>query len=511
MAQLSNEDRIKLEKYYQLQEAKKARMYRDLRVFNPLDVAMVPFKEQREFFKSDARIKLARAGNRSGKTFSTCRDISWMICRNHPFNKKWNLGKWTEEAYLNSAPKRFWVFGPNYDFVNSEMWNKYIQGFVPEWFYTDANGKQMVEYTTQKNVDRVTCKNGDIIEFRSYAQDLRSMMGASVDVVLIDEMPPNVMIITELLTRTFDKDGVMIMGFTPLNPVEEIKDFLDTHPNVQTFSWSLIHNPWYKNNPERSQHAVSTWGQCGPAELESRMKGDWYYELKGGFVFANLEMEVVEDFDVPTYWRRCRVADPAAHVTGFCQFAEDPDTGIWYCCDATEFEWKNALATPEHILKEIDRRLPHPGFKYTLSLYDNASGFFGAYAKNVQFRPTMLKNREQAIMALRNEVTSKRLRFFRQKASGLMRQINVYQFRENGMIKKTDDHMLDCAMYFCREIPVYDAKKPNLPKTELEMVAHEWLMKSGVIDKPKVESPWKGGRERTRNATFKTLASRGRR
>jgi len=480
------EDEEKYQKLLLIQKimaAKKARRNRDIHLFNPAHPEMIPFQKQIAYFSSKSRIKLARAGNRSGKTFTTTRELAWMITRTHPYNSQWNVpgGKWDEETYLRTPRKRFWVFGPDYEFTTQEMWKKYLCGFIPEWFYTDDEGNENVTFTNQRNVDKVTCRNGDIVEFRSYSQDIKSMMGASIDVVLIDEMPSNVMIITELLTRTFDVDGIMIMGFTPLNPVSEIKDFLEAHPKVETFSWSVKDNPHYRDNPERLGNVLATWGQMSDHELESRLNGGWYFEAKGGYIFAGLEIETVKDFPIPGHWRRARVADPSAHITGLCQFAEDPATNVWYCYDSSELKWGKVLARAEDIVKEIEKKAPYKGFPWTLSIYDNSAGFFGAYAREVKFRPSIYKNRDHAIMMTKTLVGNKQVVFFAHGASGVVRQLREYRFRENGAVRKYDDHMLDCLMYFSREVPLPQKISSARPQDESDWLFQEYVRRQEIL------------------------------
>jgi phage terminase large subunit-like protein len=451
----------------------------------------VPFPKQLEYFKSKNTFNLVRCGNRAGKTFSTMRNLAWKVMRTHPYIDKWKLPKWDEATYISQKPKVFWCVGPSYDFVTTVMWSQYLRDFIPKWFYTDEKGKEMVSYGPAGNIDTVTFRNGDRIEFHAYTQQLLAMMGAAIDGAVIDEMPPNLKVMTEIITRTLDKSGFVDLGFTPLNPVEEVRDFLQDNPRVQTFSWSVIDNPKFYNDKEKLENALSVWKNLPINEYKSRLHGDWYYELKGGFVFEGLKPEVVDDFIVPDTWRRVRYADPASHVTGFIQFAEDPVTNIWYIIDAVEFKWETTLAKVSDILHEIEKRKPRPDYKYYDSVYDNAAGFFGAEGTKYGFRPCMLKNRDQAISLTKEILGAKKIAFFKKGGAGCLAQLFKYKFKDNGGIYKVDDHMLDCLMYFCREIPKPGAAiQENLSEREWRMNAFKNKMAN--TDKPK-HAPMFGG------------------
>lgn len=438
-------DKEKLIEYYlELKERAKDSI---LGTFLPEKPEAKPFAEQLLFFRDPALTRLLRCGNRAGKTCSTMRDLAWKITRTHPYRKKWN------HEYKKSKPKVFWIVGPSYDFVNSTMWGMYLKEFIPDWFYTDDDGKEMISYTNQRNIDKITFRNGDTIECMSYAQSDLAVMGRAIDDLTIDEMPRTLKLLSELITRCLDRDGEVTMGFTPIVENEDIKDYLDKSKNVSAHSWSLLANPHYRDNPERLKRALSEWENLPEQERMTRLKGDWYYERKFGRVFEGCEFEEIEDFEVPHSWRRARIADPAAHVTGFSEWAENPETGQWVCINAVEFKWKSKLATDTMILTEIEKYKPYPGFRYTLSLYDNAEAWFGSNGAKHGFIPCIQKNRAVAIMDTRKAVKDKKVAVFKHKGALLVKQFDNYHFKDDGNVNKRNDHVLDTCMYFIRQIP----------------------------------------------------------
>jgi hypothetical protein len=470
----------KLQLIEELQALKQKQREKILASFDHLQPHITPFSQQLGFFRDTGLCRLLRCGNRAAKTYSAMRDLAWRITRTHPFNQKYNVCKLTakwrdivatpewDEKYSKTPKRQFWIVGPTYEFVRDVMWDQYLKNFIPEWFIQD------IKRTNQGNIDYVTFKNGDVLKCKTYSQEDMAKMGYAVDAIYIDEMPPNMRQINELIFRLLDKHGEICLAFTPLIENDEIKESLDgavEKGQMSLHSWSLKDNPKFINNPEIMSRALEEFGKISdPAEREARISGQWYKKItEQKLLFEGVEPEIVEDFEIPLEWRRARVTDPAAHCTGHIEAAEDPDTGEWYCYRAVEINWNKKLAKAEDILTEINKTLPFPEFKFTLSLYDNAEAWFGAYAKQYGYRPCIQKNVELAIINTRNTLVAKRIKFFRRGAATFIEQIKEYKTNTQGTkVLKRKDHVIDCIHYFCRQIPemlpkhlqeTYDEKK----------------------------------------------------
>lgn len=454
-------------------------------LFIPWDPSAAPFDKQEAFLKDPKLSKLAKCGNRSAKTFTTMRDLSWRVMRKH-----WYFPEWmsiTDEDYMQSGGRVFWVVGPTFDFMKETCWDMYLKRFIPEWYYTDDEFVSGVITRKEKGVeiiDSINFRNGDKIVFKTYSQDLKTKMGKAVDGVYIDEMPPHLNILVELVTRTLDNDGCFILGFTPVVHNEEIKDYVDNHKTLSVHQWGLVNNPLFRDNPERLERALDEWAHLPEAMRNMRLTGEWYYETKGKRVFENVDPDVVEDFEFPDFWRRVRICDPATHRSGYIALAEDPTDGQWYCIDATEIEWKGKICTAMDIEHQLDKRSPHPDFRYLLSLYDNAESWFGSHSagKQGKWRPCVMKRKEHLLMLTRDAMVNKKIKFFKRGASPLIRQIYSYRRKEDGTIHKAKDHMVDCLQYFCREIPpfrpqenaVKDDSQEGLVKQHLKNLREKW-------------------------------------
>ena len=437
--------------------------------FIPAQPSARPFAEQRAFFRDATKTKLVRTGNRAAKTFSTHRDLAWKIMRNHPYRKDWR----GDYEASKKNPKKVWVCGPTFEFLMEVSWEMYLKQFIPRWYYTNEDGEEMISYGKYKGyeyVEKVYFRNGDVLEFKSYMQNILTKMGRAIDVAVLDEMPPKLMVISEIVTRCFDRSGDMTMGFTPLNPDADIKNYLENHPKMATHSWPLLSNPLYGKDPEKYQRVLDEYKHLPDNEKNARLNGDWYYENTGEeLIFEGIVPETVKDFEVPLYWRQMIVVDPASHVTGFAIFAEDPENKIWYCIRAGELYWKDKLATAEDIVREIDRYKPHENFKYVKKIYDNAEAWFRAHAGNTWY-PCIEKNKQAQIMAMRDLLANKKLIFFQNAASKAIQQIYKYKQKEGKIVKK-NDHVVDCIQYFAREIPKPLKESPTPPTSQEDVVS----------------------------------------
>ena len=466
------------------------------KLFMPWDASIKPFPEQLAFLSDSNLTKLAKCGNRAGKTATCMRDLAWKLMRKHPYDEKFFCA--TDDEYMKDGGKIWWALAPTFKFIKEVEWEMYLKRYLPEWLYTYDDFTSGVTFRKDKGeeiIDSITFRNGDRLIFKTFSQDLKSLMGMSVNGgVFVDEMPPNLTILIELVTRTLDGEGCFTLGFTPVVQNDEIKDYVEAHTKMSVHQWGLIHNPVFRDCPEKLERVLEEWGSLPDAIKFMRMNGDWTYEVTGDRVFENVTPICVDDFEIPMHWRRVRVCDPANHRSGLSIYAEDPQDGTWFCIDALEIEWKGKLARTDDIEREIDKRAPFSEFRYHLSIYDNAEAWFGAHTEGKQgkWRPCVQKKKEALIMLTRDSIVSGRVKFFKHKAAGVIKQIYAYRRKSDGEIHKAKDHMVDTLQYFCREIPKWEPNKapPEVQTQEQIVEGHfnkmkkEWA-KRGIATSPK--------------------------
>lgn len=461
-----------------------------LNTFIPDKPEAVPFPEQIRFFKDKSLYRLLRCGNRGAKTFSTMRELAWMLTRTHPYKQEWNVfdlkdKNWRkkldtleyEERYLKTKATIGWIVSVSFDFIQNTMYGMYLKNMIPEWHISE------IKYTNQKNLEKIVFRNGDVVQTRTYMQSESSKMGASLEYVITDEMSNDIKDITELVVRTFDKSGSVTLAFTPLVQNDEIRNYLDSgceNGDISLHSWSVLANPHYGQNPERKARVLAEYSHLSENERNSRLKGDWYYSTPGEAVFAGIEPEIVEDFEIPHHWRRMRVTDPAARVTGHAEFCEDPATGNWYLYRGLELSWKEAVKA-EVLVATIESFKPYKDFKFCKSIYDNAELWYHPYAASAGYRPCILKNREEAIMKTRDIIATGKLKFFRNAGKFALKQFMEYHYNSKGdSVVKAKDHVLDCIMYFAREYPAWENTQPVE-----ELSERQYIMKMSMEQRNK--------------------------
>jgi hypothetical protein len=487
-----SEEKLKL--IEELQALKDKKRIEILNTFDHTQPHIRPFWQQENFFRDTGLCRLLRCGNRAAKTYSAMWDLAKRVTRTHPFNQKYNIcninkpwrdavgtPEW-DDRYRKSKKRQFWIVGPTYSFVRDVMWDQYLKQFIPDWFVVN------VHKTNQGNIDYIEFLNGDVIKCKAYAQEDTAKMGYAVDAVYIDEMPAHMRQINELVFRLLDNHGEICLAFTPLVENDEIRESLDeavAKGQMSLHSWSLRDNPKFRDNPELLARAEEEFAKIkDPAERAARERGEWYRkQTDQKYLFEGISPEIVEDFEIPSYWRRARVTDPAAHITGHVEFAEDPETNEWYCYRAEEITWRTGLAKAEDILKAINNGEEESKIKFVMSLYDNAEGWFGAYARTHGYVPCIQKNVELAIINSRNMIEKKKVKFFKKGASTFLEQIKDYKTNTQGTkILKRKDHVIDCVHYFCRQIPV---PAPSFIKEDYNEQAEIW--KAYLAQKDKEE------------------------
>jgi hypothetical protein len=366
---------------------------------------------------------------------------------------------------MAQSPCKWWVAAPDLTFINDTIWNSFLRMFIPQWYYTDDDLVPMVhmdKVSGKEAIQSVKLRNGDEIVFRAYTQSLLSKMGASVKGgVYLDEPPPNLQMLTELVVRVIDgDDAIFNMSFTPVNVEEDIIDYIENHTGLSQHRWGMMDNPVFRDNAPKRERALAELSHLSEMQRNMRLNGDWVYEIPSGdLLFENAVPEEVDDFPIPLNWRQVRMLDPAGHRSGFAIFAEDPNTGEWFCTTACHIEWKQRTVKATDIEAKCDEFAPHPEYRYFASIYDNAENWFAAHANNTLgiWTPCITKKVELSISLTRAAIANRTVKFFRDGAALLVREIlRARRHEKTGapMFKKL--HALDCLRYFCMMIPERD-------------------------------------------------------
>ena len=260
----------------------------------------------------------------SGKTQTVTRQASWWLQNKHPYipaRKEWG------------DKFNILVVGRTTTILTEELWENKISKFLEPSSFRVKRGSSGVETVTDLNT-------GNKLIFMSHhdAKNAREkVQGFTSPIVILDEMPDDPSLVTELIMRTITNNGIFIAAFTPLVENEGIRKIVDDKSNPNQIRYTF--------RPEDNPHIIRTFGSideydkeikskcASEAEYRARRFGEWYYS--SGRVVRAFEPETHKRPLPKGYsnygWRHVMVVDPAASgLAGISIWAEDPNSLAWY-------------------------------------------------------------------------------------------------------------------------------------------------------------------------------------
>jgi phage terminase large subunit-like protein len=262
-----------------------------------------PFPYQINFFKTgkDFTRRGMIAANRSGKTVASSFEVAYHLTGMYP---DWWEGKKWDKPIIAMAT------GESWEQVAKTLQSKILGCDDIKQSYKLGSGSIPREKIDVKSI-RADGQNVLAIEiwhtsggksklyFSNYTQQVRHLQGFELDLVLLDEQPPDE-IFSELVVRTASREGQVICSFTPLKGlsglVRKFWDNIDGYCHVRV-TWDDVPfvNEWgedFFSQKEREQLARDFM----PWERNCRMKG---IPLVGkGVVFPILDWPTYKSIDV---------------------------------------------------------------------------------------------------------------------------------------------------------------------------------------------------------------------
>lgn len=192
----------------------------------PVYLKDVRYKKHLLFFKAGSfyNERALIAGNRTGKTYSACAEMSFHLNGRYPDSwegkrfkepvRAWSVGK-THETTM-SILQRYMV-GNRYDLGSGMIPKKDIERTTSKSGIQDALQDVYVKHYTNGIYDGLSQ-----LTFKSYVQGIEAFMGESVHVIHLDEEPDPASIYGECFTRTMTTEGIILCTFTPLMGLSEV-------------------------------------------------------------------------------------------------------------------------------------------------------------------------------------------------------------------------------------------------------------------------------------------------
>lgn len=405
--------------------------------FDPASPDSKPTPAQQEVINDVIRhkIQVIRAGNQSGKSAVSARILSWFLSETHPV--------WKRPAEWNTEPLLALVCGRTSKQIEESLLPK-IRSYLDPGTFKEVRIGNIIQ--------RLELDNGNRIVFQSLENPnmARERIQSYVaHFVWLDELPPTVDIMNELLMRIQARNGHFIASFTPLVRNVQVQKFVDglTEPLAKTYRFRMLDNPLYAD-PIRQAEIMSSLSHLPEHVRNSRLYGEWMSDDNAVFHFDYSTMvEMPPDYS--PLWRHVESVDPAIKsALGYTLWAENPATGIWYCIKA---EYIKGVYVPTELVAtvlklstgyNIVRRIsdPHESW-YIHTAASMGISYVGVYDKNSR-KAELIKNFQEGLGGnLRVAPTAERL----------IEEITSARWsdtREGKIASGSDYHLLDSSQYF---------------------------------------------------------------
>lgn len=409
-----------------------------------------PYDYQKKFHGSLAAQRLLMAGNRVGKSFSGAMEMAYHCTGLYP---EW----WTGKKF--NRPVRCWAGG-----VSNETTRDVCQreltgqpddpsakgtGSIPLKLIGETVRKPGVPNAFNSVVIKHTSGGYSRIGFKAYEMGKEKWMGESLDVIWLDEEPPQ-SIYSQALTRTADKGGIVYMTFTPEQGMTEtVAQFVN---NLKT-GQELIQATWDDAPHMTKEIRDQILSALPPHERKMREMG--IPQLGSGLVFPIAEDDIVcEHFEIPDYFPRiCAIDFGWDHPTACTWIAWDRDSDIVYVYDSYAMRQETV---PVHasaiksrgfwipVVYPMDGRQADKGSGKSLAVQYREEGVNLLREHFTNPPQTGMKEGsggnsvEAGVMEMLTRFQTKRLKIFENQGK-LMEELRMYHRKEGKIVPMNDD------------------------------------------------------------------------
>jgi phage terminase large subunit len=411
-------------------------------------------RKQLEFHAAKTKIKMFKAGNRSGKTIAcVVDDLIQAIDADRVPEHLQEFKKW-------QPPFKCWIGAPKFD-KHQDTILPLIRQFCPrDQFVGDSFDKA---YAKQDRILRF--KNGSSFGFKTYDQDVDAWASAEIHRVHWDEEPEGehgYTIRSEGRARLVSTDGDEILGMTPLFGLSWVYDkvWLRRHEDHITVVNCTIHdNPWLTKDAIEEFLAELT-----PEERKARELGEFVHFA--GLVYPELKDTHFVDAPGKAHVKGQTVyvgIDPGVRTTAVVFVCFDNDnTALVF----DELYLHDESAIPENAAEAIKSKLSLWGVKPRYFLIDpsarnrsltDADRVQAAYSRaGIRAFPAQ-NDVEAGVFEVKRRLGSTRL-LISKDCEHLRWELSRYRIDQKAdgkfAVVKQDDHAADALRYVCMARPV---------------------------------------------------------
>jgi len=345
-----------------------------------------PYPFQKKFYDAGKKYshRLLMAANRVGKSYSAAFEVAMHLTGIYP--DWWDGLRFDRPIIVIAAG------------VTNEKTRDIVQAALcgdpanPEAFGTGAIPKSRLVNRVRKAgipnaFSAVVVKHSSgghsKLVLNAYESGKDTWMGDCADLVWLDEEPP-FDIYSQALRAIVDREGKLIMTFTPEHGVTEIvREYLydrKPHQYLQNATWDDAPHITEKIKQE-------ILASLPPHEREMRSKG--IPVLGSGRVYPVQEDKITcKRFDVPDSWLHIAGIDFGFdHATAWVHIAYDPDSDTIYVIDAVKVN-RTVMVEVAEVLKaygadKIPTAWPHDGLKHDPQSGRTIADIYAGYGINM--------------------------------------------------------------------------------------------------------------------------------
>lgn len=300
----------------------------------------------RAFFESRNRFCMLTAANQVGKSSIQIRKIlHWATATN----------LWAELWPLAPVPREFWYLYPSYDLATTEFQNKWVPFFMPkrgggifkrfqEECFDPIYGWKAIY--VKKKIHSIEFKNGLVLYFKAYTQNVHNLQAGSVHYIGCDEELPEDLY-SELSFRLKAVEGYFSMVFTATRNqmlwhlAMEAKGDIEKFPHAFKIQISMYDCQYFEDGTPGMYNEVKiaeAIADCkSDIEVDRRVRGRFVSEEGRKYPAFDPTRHFIKPFDIPPDWLYYGGVDPGTggiggHPAGMGIIAVRPDYRYGVVC-----------------------------------------------------------------------------------------------------------------------------------------------------------------------------------
>jgi phage terminase large subunit-like protein len=304
----------------------------------------------RAFFETLNHFAILTAANQVGKSSVQIRKVIHWATATDLWPKLWPN---------SPIPREFWYLYPSADIATTEFQNKWVPLFMPkrgggvfhgatarfnEECYDPVYGWKAIY--VKKKIHSVEFKNGLVLYFKTYTQNVHNLQAGTVHLIACDEELPEELY-SELSFRLSAVDGYFMMVFTATRNqllwhlAMEAKGEMEKFPQAFKIQVSMYDCQFFEDGTPGMYNEEKIKGKIADCkselEVDRRVRGRFVSEEGRKYSAFDPTKHFIKPFTIPSNWRFYGGVDPgtggiSGHPAGMGIIAVRPDNRYGVVC-----------------------------------------------------------------------------------------------------------------------------------------------------------------------------------